>query len=160
MNQAHAAPLIFILHDFDPPAIASATDGSRLDHGGICSVASALLTLARHALKRPTNLLAGLPVCHQETGSILDHTHPVGLTARRVLSGDDTCGAPPVPIPNTAVKPAGPMIVPLARKSVIAGFCHFQTQAPVTSTRVAGAAAFRIEVLGSAVVTLYPSAIL
>jgi hypothetical protein len=36
-------------------------------------------------------------------------------------SGDHTGGATPVPIPNTAVKPAGPMIVPQARKSVIAG---------------------------------------
>src|SRR5437764_4121727 len=35
--------------------------------------------------------------------------------------GDHTGGATPVPIPNTAVKPAGPMIVPQARKSVIAG---------------------------------------
>jgi hypothetical protein len=40
------------------------------------------------------------------------------------LSGDHTGGAPPVPIPNTAVKPAGPMIVPLARKSVTAGVLH------------------------------------
>src|SRR4051812_37899129 len=35
-----------------------------------------------------------------------------GLTAPRPDSGDDTGGAPPVPIPNTAVKPARPMIVP------------------------------------------------
>jgi hypothetical protein len=37
------------------------------------------------------------------------------------MSGDDTGGVTPVPIPNTAVKPVGPMIVPSARKSVIAG---------------------------------------
>ena len=37
------------------------------------------------------------------------------------FSGDHTGGETPVPIPNTAVKPARPMIVPLARKSVIAG---------------------------------------
>lgn len=35
--------------------------------------------------------------------------------------GDHTDGVTPVPIPNTAVKPIGPMIVPLVRKSVIAG---------------------------------------
>ena len=35
--------------------------------------------------------------------------------------GEHTDGVTPVPIPNTAVKPVRPMIVPLARKSVIAG---------------------------------------
>src|SRR6478609_4339769 len=40
-----------------------------------------------------------------------DPPRPGGLTAPRPISGDDTGGAPPVPIPNTAVKPARPMIV-------------------------------------------------
>jgi hypothetical protein len=40
------------------------------------------------------------------------------------FSGDHTGGVTPVPIPNTAVKPARPMIVPLARKSVIAGILY------------------------------------
>ena len=53
-----------------------------------------------------------------------------GLTAPRPISGDDTGGAPPVPIPNTAVKPARPMIVPPARKSVIAGSSTSQPAAP------------------------------
>ena len=44
-----------------------------------------------------------------------------GLTAPRPPSRRPYRRGPPVPIPNTAVKPAGPMIVPLARKSVIAG---------------------------------------
>lgn len=42
-------------------------------------------------------------------------------TAAWRFVGDHTDGVTPVPIPNTAVKPVGPMIVPLARKSVIAG---------------------------------------
>ena len=37
------------------------------------------------------------------------------------ISGGFSGGVTPVPIPNTAVKPVRPMIVPLARKSVIAG---------------------------------------
>src|SRR5205085_10923495 len=35
--------------------------------------------------------------------------------------GAHTRGATPVPIPNTAVKPPGPMVVPHARESVGAG---------------------------------------
>ena len=51
-----------------------------------------------------------------------DVSRPAGLENRAGrFSGDHTCGATPVPIPNTAVKPAGPMIVHSARKSVIAG---------------------------------------
>ena len=46
------------------------------------------------------------------------------VTRRREFPGDHTGGATPVPIPNTAVKPAGPMIVPKARKSDIAGIPH------------------------------------
>lgn len=42
-------------------------------------------------------------------------------TAAWRFVGDHTDGVTPVPIPNTAVKPIGPMIVPLVRKSVIAG---------------------------------------
>lgn len=42
-------------------------------------------------------------------------------TAACGFVGDHTDGVTPVPIPNTAVKPIGPMIVPLVRKSVIAG---------------------------------------
>src|ERR1700733_649664 len=43
------------------------------------------------------------------------------------FSGDHTGGVTPVPIPNTAVKPARPMIVPLARKSVIAGILTLES---------------------------------
>ncbi len=50
-----------------------------------------------------------------------DRRRPRVFTDARPDSGDHTGGATPVPIPNTAVKPVGPMIVPLARKSVIAG---------------------------------------
>ncbi len=60
------------------------------------------------------------------------------------LPGDDTGGATPVPIPNTAVKPAGPMIVPLARKSAIAGLIYLRekTEAPAGITAIpAGASA-------------------
>ena len=46
------------------------------------------------------------------------------------LPGAHAGGATPVPIPNTAVKPAGPMIVPQARKSVIAGILPTPTQPP------------------------------
>ena len=46
------------------------------------------------------------------------------------FSGDHTGGVTPVPIPNTAVKPVGPMIVPLARKSVIAGILSANHEPP------------------------------
>ena len=55
----------------------------------------------------------------------------VGESPAGRLPGDHTCGETPVPIPNTAVKPARPMIVPQARKSVIAG--SFQKQAAPSS---------------------------
>ena len=54
------------------------------------------------------------------------------------LPGDDTGGATPVPIPNTAVKPAGPMIVPQARKSVIAGVIFLNARAPTSPSGVVG----------------------
>ena len=58
------------------------------------------------------------------------------------LPGDDTGGATPVPIPNTAVKPAGPMIVPQARKSVIAGVTYPIAHAPTSPSGVVGVFAF------------------
>src|SRR4051812_21989645 len=59
------------------------------------------------------------PACATDSRIGSDPPRPRGLTPPRPSSGDDTGGAPPLPIPNTAVKPPGPMIVPLARKSVI-----------------------------------------
>lgn len=63
---------------------------------------------------RPTNVT-----------QITNHTEIRGRQAEKTPAvrfvGDHTGGVTPVPIPNTAVKPVGPMIVPLARKSVIAG---------------------------------------
>lgn len=52
---------------------------------------------------------------------IPDHLRPVERNLLRPFSGEYTDGVTPVPFPNTAVKPIRPMIVPLARKSVIAG---------------------------------------
>src|SRR3954470_4854614 len=64
-----------------------------------------------------------------------DHRGRGGLTAPRPDSGDETGGVPPVPIPNTAVKPARPMIVPPARKSVIAGIPHRRPGPPTARGR-------------------------
>ena len=47
---------------------------------------------------------------------------PPRLTARRTSSGDHTGKETPVPIPNTAVKLSGPMIVPTSAKVGIARF--------------------------------------
>jgi len=80
--------------DIPPHTREPSSDPSRTDLARIRRVATPI------ALQRPTG--AASP--------------PAGR-----FPGDHTCGAPPVPIPNTAVKPAGPMIVLLARKSVIAG---------------------------------------
>lgn len=46
----------------------------------------------------------------------------VGFTAPRTPSGDHTVKETPVPIPNTAVKLSGPMIVPTSAKVGIARF--------------------------------------
>ena len=45
-----------------------------------------------------------------------DESGSFGRLAHRLLSGDLTCEETHVPIPNTTVKLAGPMIVPKARK--------------------------------------------
>src|ERR1700704_5560525 len=47
---------------------------------------------------------------------------PVRLTAAGISSGDHTGEETPVPIPNTAVKLSGPMIVPTSAKVGIARF--------------------------------------
>jgi hypothetical protein len=47
---------------------------------------------------------------------------PVRLTAAGIFSGDHTVEETPVPIPNTAVKLSGPMIVPTSAKVGIARF--------------------------------------
>jgi hypothetical protein len=47
---------------------------------------------------------------------------PVRLTAAGISSGDHTVEETPVPIPNTAVKLSGPMIVPTSAKVGIARF--------------------------------------
>jgi hypothetical protein len=44
------------------------------------------------------------------------------LTVLRIFSGDHTVEETPVPIPNTAVKLSGPMIVPTSAKVGIARF--------------------------------------
>ena len=44
------------------------------------------------------------------------------LTVLRISSGDHTVEETPVPIPNTAVKLSGPMIVPTSAKVGIARF--------------------------------------
>ena len=53
---------------------------------------------------------------HPNPRSCIDHAHPESRATRlnalaARFPGDHTRGATPVPIPNTAVKPAGPMIV-------------------------------------------------
>src|SRR5437764_9986310 len=47
---------------------------------------------------------------------LANHRSPVLETTPAILAGGYTRGATPVPIPNTAVKPAGPMIL-LQRES-------------------------------------------
>ena len=46
------------------------------------------------------------------------------LTVLRIFSGDHTVEETPVPIPNTAVKLSGPMIVPTSAKVGIARFYY------------------------------------
>lgn len=49
---------------------------------------------------------------HRVSTDPTESSRPPGLNAPDGrFPGDHTCGATPVPIPNTAVKPAGPMIV-------------------------------------------------
>jgi hypothetical protein len=67
------------------------------------------------------------PICERSTERLripIDHACAGADPSGARFPGDQTGGATPVPIPNTAVKPAGPMIVPKARKSVIAGIPH------------------------------------
>ena len=52
---------------------------------------------------------------------------PVRLTAAGISSGDHTVEETPVPIPNTAVKLSGPMIVPTSAK---VGIARFYSQKP------------------------------
>ena len=47
--------------------------------------------------------------------------------AHLLFSGDYTLGVTPVPIPNTAVKPQGPMIVPTSAK---VGYCRNLSSKP------------------------------
>ena len=55
---------------------------------------------------------------------------PVRLTAAGISSGDHTGEETPVPIPNTAVKLSGPMIVPTSAK---VGIARFYSQKPRSS---------------------------
>jgi hypothetical protein len=57
---------------------------------------------------------------------------PVRLTAAGISSGDHTGEETPVPIPNTAVKLSGPMIVPTSAK---VGIARFYTQKPRSSSK-------------------------
>jgi hypothetical protein len=58
---------------------------------------------------------------------------PLRLTAGDVSSGDHTVEETPVPIPNTAVKLSGPMIVPTSAK---VGIARFYSQKPRRLKRV------------------------
>ena len=55
--------------------------------------------------------------CGLENQACLDRSCPLPMN----ISGDHTCGATPVPIPNTAVKPIGPMVV---HTSARVGYCR------------------------------------
>ena len=79
-----------------------------------------------------------------------------GLTARRRDSGDHTGGVTPVPIPNTAVKPAGPMIV-LWRESRSSPESSKQSR-PRTSTSDPAAAFFCAHRRGGTAIYLGDSA--
>ena len=54
---------------------------------------------------------------------------------RRIFSGDHTVEETPVPIPNTAVKLSGPMIVPTSAK---VGIARFYFKNPAGSSDPAG----------------------
>ena len=67
---------------------------------------------------------------------------------RRTSSGDHTVKETPVPIPNTAVKLYGPMIVPTSAK---VGIARFYTQKPRRLKRAERGFCLRytVEVLGA-----------
>ena len=64
---------------------------------------------------------------------------PVRLTAAGISSGDHTGEETPVPIPNTAVKLSGPMIVPTSAK---VGIARFYFKNPADSKESSGVFAF------------------
>ena len=64
-----------------------------------------------------------------------ESSRPTGLNAPvGRFPGDHTCGATPVPIPNTAVKPAGPMIVQSRESRSSPGSSIRSQESPPTPT--------------------------
>ena len=80
-------------------------------------------------LTSTSDLYISLPLLHIKTKV---KSSSQCLTVLRTFSGDHTVKETPVPIPNTAVKLSGPMIVPTSAK---VGIARFYSQKPRSSSK-------------------------